>query len=82
MIGTINPEEKTDWITKFQGLTHAYNCTSSQTTGYSLFFLFYGREPRIPINVEYGLPEFQPKETISNFVGQLKKTLEQAYNLA
>ena len=58
MIGTINPEEKTDWITKFQGLTHAYNCTSSQTTGYSPFFLLYGREPRIPIDVEFGLPEF------------------------
>ena len=82
MIGTINPEEKIDWTTKVQGLTHAYNCTCSQTMGYSSFFLFYGREPRIPIDVEFGLPEFQPKETISNFVGQLKKTLEQAYNLA
>ena len=82
MIGTINPEEKVDWITKVQGLTHTYNCTSSHTTtGYSSFFLFYGREPRIPMDVEFGLPEFQPRETVSNFVGQLKKTLKQAYNL-
>ena len=71
-----------DWITKVQGLTHAYNCTSSQTTGYSPFFLFYRRKPRIPIDIEFGLPEFQPKETVSNFVEQLKKKLEQAYNLA
>ena len=73
MIRTINPEEKMDWITKVQGLTHAYNCTSSQTTGYSPFFLFYGREPRIPIDVEFGLPESQPKETVSNFLIQLKE---------
>ena len=44
--------------------------------------LFYGREPRIPIDVEFGLPEPKHKESMSSFVGQLKKTLEQAYSLA
>ena len=57
MIGTINPEEKVDWVTKIQGLIHAYNCTSNQATGYNPFFLFYGREPRVPIDIEFGLPE-------------------------
>ena len=82
MIGTVNPEEKVDWTTKVQALTHAYNCTSTQSTGYSPYFLFYGREPRIPIDVEFGLPEPKHKESMSSFVGQLKKTLEQAYSLA
>ena len=40
MIGTLNPNEKIDWKKKVQALTHAYNCTNSQTTGYSPFFLF------------------------------------------
>ena len=82
MIGTINPEEKLNWTTKIQTLTHAYNCTSSQTTGYSPFFLFYGREPRIPIDMEFGLPAPQSKETLPEFVRQLKKMLEQAFILA
>ena len=82
MIGTINPEEKLDWTTKVQTLTHAYNCTSSQTTGYSPFYLFYGRDPRIPIDMEFGLPEPQTKETLPEFVRQLKKMLSQAFSLA
>ena len=69
MIGTINPEEKADWTTKVQALTHAYNCTSIESTGYSTYFLFYGGEPRIPIDVEFGLPEPKHKELMSSFVG-------------
>ena len=82
MIGTLNPEEKVDWIGKIQALTYAYNCTNSQTTGYSPFFLFFGREPRIPIDVEFGLPENREQETLCEFVRKLKQTLEQAYEIA
>ena len=82
MIGTIKLEEKLHWPTKVQALTHAYNCTESQATGYSPFFLFYRREPRIPVDVEFGLPDVQTKDTVSNFVSQLRKILEQAYSLA
>ena len=82
MIGTLNPEEKVDWTGKIQALTYAYNCTSSQTTGYSPFFLFYGREPRIPIDVEFRLPENREQESLPEFVRKLKQTLEQAYEIA
>ena len=82
MIGTLNPEEKVDWTGKIQALTYAYNCTSSQTTGYSPFFLFYGREPRIPMDVEFGLPKNREQESLSEFVRKLKQTLEQAYEIA
>ena len=59
MIGTIEPNEKVRWKDKVQALTHTYNCTSSCTTGYSPYFLFYGREPRIPIDMDYLTPELK-----------------------
>ena len=36
-------------------LTHAYNCTMLQMTGFSPFFLMFGRIPKIPIDVEFGV---------------------------
>ena len=44
--------------------------------------MFYGREPRIPIDVEFGLPENREQESLSEFVRKLKQTLEQAYEIA
>ena len=82
MIGTLNLKEKIDWTGKIQPLTHAYNCTSSQATGYSPFFLFYGRKPRIPLDVEFGLPDKRGQQPISEFVKQIKQTLEHAYKIA
>ena len=82
MIGTIEPTEKVRWKDKVQALTHAYNCTSSTTTGYSPYFLFYGREPRIPIDVEFGLPDTRTQEKLPSYVKNLKQTLEEAYQIA
>ena len=82
MIGTIEPTEKVRWKDKVQALPHAYNCTSSTTTGYSPYFLFYGREPRIPIDVEYGLPDTRSQEKLPSYVKNLKQTLEEAYQIA
>ena len=71
-----------DWKGKVQALTHTYNCTNSQATGYSPFFLFYRRESRIPIDVELGLPENRIQASLPEFVKQLKQTLGRAYEIA
>ena len=80
MIGRIEPNEKVRWKDKVQALTHTYNCTSSCTTGYSPYFLFYGREPRIPIDM--GLPDTRTQVKLLTYMQQLKQTLEEAYKIA
>ena len=55
MLGTLPPHGKEPWSEWVATLTHAYNCTMSQTTGFSPFFLMFGRFPKIPIDVEFGV---------------------------
>ena len=43
MPGTLTPEQKKDWKTYVPAMGHAYNCTRNAATGYSLYYLLFGR---------------------------------------
>lgn len=47
MLGTLDPDLKktTRWHEYIDALTHAYNCTKHDSTGFSPYFLMYGRHP-------------------------------------
>ena len=55
MLGTLSDEEKSDWKSHLGCMTHAYNCTKHASTTYSPYYLMFGRHPRLPIDVEFGL---------------------------
>ena len=50
MIGTLPRVEKANSQNWVNHLTHAYNCTKSQVTGFSPYYLMFGREPRTPVD--------------------------------
>ena len=84
MLGTLTPEQKKDWKSHVPALVHAYNCTRNTATGFSPYFLLFGREPRLPVDVEFGLQRGGQKGSPgeSNYISQLKKRIQFAYRKA
>ena len=73
MLGTLPQHAKRNWSEWVYSLTHAYNVTVSQATGFSPFYLMYGRYPILPIDVEFGvtLPDLTATKR-QNFAKKLK----------
>ena len=84
MLWTLNPEQKKDWKSHVPALVHAYNCTRNATTGFSPYYLLFGREPRLPVDVEFGFQRGGQKGSPgeSNYVSQLRRRLMFAHKKA
>jgi hypothetical protein len=53
MLGTLNPEQKRDWKSQVNTMTHAYNSTKHDTTGMTPYLLLFGREPLLPVDISF-----------------------------
>ena len=83
MLGTLPTDFKSKWPQHISTLTYAYNCTRSNTTGFSPYYLLYGRQPLLPIDIEYGVFTPELSEAITyKYVQELKSRLENAFNKA
>lgn len=83
MLGTLNPTNKQRWSQHVAFLVHAYNCSRNESTGYSPYFLMFGREARLPFDVCFGLSSGgEYKTTHHRYVEELRKDLSHAYHLA
>ena len=83
MLGTLPPEAKADWKLHVSSMTHAYNCTTNASTGYSPYYLLFGRHPRLPIDVELGIHRGGVGfKSTNQYVKRLQKRLQFAYTKA
>ena len=84
MLGTLSEYDKLDWKAHLSSVTHAYNCTQHPSTTYSPYFLMFGRQPRLPIDFEMGLPVDILGGSCSKtrYVQKLKQKLNFAYKKA
>ena len=82
MLGTLPIECKKDWQNLVAAMTHAYNCTVSKTTGFSPYFLMYGREPQLPIDVELSLPGRCEEFNVNSYGERLLNKIDIAFQKA
>lgn len=83
MLGTLGSERKRQWSKHIGYLVHAYNSTKCDATGYSPYFLMFGREAMLPIDLCFGTStDGKADGGHSHYVAKLKEDLQRAYKLA
>ena len=83
MLGTLQDSQKQDWKSYVASLVHAYNSTKHDSSGYSPFFLMFGRHPRLTVDARLGLnsPD-QPISSKAHYATKLKERLDFANKAA
>uniref|UniRef100_A0A3B3WSH8 Gypsy retrotransposon integrase-like protein 1 n=1 Tax=Poecilia mexicana TaxID=48701 RepID=A0A3B3WSH8_9TELE len=83
MLGTLNQEKKRQWSQHVVHLVHAYNSTKCDATGFSPYFLMFGREAKLPVDMCFGMSFGEDGEhQHSAYVAKLKDNLQRAYDMA
>ena len=74
---------KSDWKSYIAPLVHAYNCTRHKFTGFSPFSLMCGRDPRLPVDLAFGLDRNdEEKVPLTKYVDNLRSRLKKSFDLA
>ena len=75
MLGTLPEHKKKDWTSHIAMLVLAYNSTKCDSTGFSPYFLMFGREPRLPVDNMFPLCS----EPRGDYITNVKEALEWAW---
>ncbi|MEE6509392.1 hypothetical protein FKM82_025898 [Ascaphus truei] len=83
MLRTLQSAQKSEWSRHVETLVHEYNCTRHESTGFSPYFLMFGREARLPVDVRLRVStDGIHNATHFKYVQRLKDSLQQAYRQA
>ena len=83
MIGKLEEDRKACWSKHLPELLLAYNATCSAVTGYSPYYLLFGRRPRIPVDYLFPTLHDLPHQTkMEVSVVAMQKKLKEAFTVA
>ena len=81
MLATCVGEHPEDWEEYVSKVCMAYNMSVNATTGYTPFYLMFGRQARIPVDPMYGTAEPE-SASYGKYTTKLQQSLSKAYTLA
>jgi len=70
-----------DWQDRLPMIVAAYNAAHHETTGHSPFYLVFGREYRIPLDLVLATGGTERVEDIHEYADQLRERMQNAYRL-
>ena len=83
MIGKLEEDRKACWSEHLPELLLAYNATHSTVTGYSPYYLLFGRRPRIPVDYLFPTLCDSPHQTkMEVSVVAMQKRLKEVFTVA
>ena len=72
MLGTLPEKPKSTWREQVPTLGHAYNCPRNNATGFSLYYLMFGRKPHLSINILFGTNTADLRGNSTTYIEDLK----------
>ena len=78
MFSTALQKHPWDWEDHIRQLCYVYNTSVHPGTHYTPFFLMFGRQARLPVDVAFGLPP-NSEASHNTFAASLRTTLQEAF---
>ena len=72
--------DQKDWDTHLPAILFGFRVSPHETTGDSPFYLLYGREPRLPVDVSL-LPPSNVTNSIKEHRARIVQTIEEAHKV-
>ena len=80
MLFTAVADHPWNWEDFLRPLYYAYNTSVQASTGFTPFFLMYGRQARLPVDLAFQFPTMQPV-LHNDYVTNLQKRLQESYKI-
>ena len=80
MLSTAVADHTWNWEDHLRPLCYAYNSSVQASTGYTPFFLMFGRQARLPVDLAFQLPNKQPVPH-NDYVAKLQQMLQESYKV-
>ncbi|XP_026156435.1 uncharacterized protein LOC113126568 isoform X2 [Mastacembelus armatus] len=82
MLRTLEESQKSRWKEHLNKVVHAYNSTVNESTGFSPFFLLFGREPTLPIDLRFPKRVEERRESQAGYAEKWREVMQEAYAIA